>query len=266
METPGRQPSRSRSPSRQSFPAAGEDRADAGFDAPSPPTPCSDTSPSSSYETETPGRRSSPAASEDRADATAAGDLETPENAAAASDDHPPAHPADHAAHAPRENAAASGDDRPPAEPADDAAHAAAAVVRPRWRQGTLSRPCGLGPPLAQQVPSEGDAILVLRPEYLDLILAGLKTIEIRDKKYANKAYWLGSEGFVHGIVNMTFQEVVDSKERWLELFPQHFWDKAELPYKKTCVFRLSDVAQLSEPIPYWHKRGAVGIARFAPR
>ena len=47
--------------------------------------------------------------------------------------------------------------------------------------------------------PQPGNRILVLQPHWLNLILAGEKTLEIRGRNHSAGNYWLGTRGMIHG-------------------------------------------------------------------
>ena len=53
---------------------------------------------------------------------------------------------------------------------------------------------------LRMAAPQRGDRILVLRPHWLNLILAGEKTLEIRGRNLSAGNYWLGTRGMIHGL------------------------------------------------------------------
>lgn len=119
--------------------------------------------------------------------------------------------------------------------------------------------------PLAD-VPRDGESILVLRQEDAELIFAGRKTLEVCDRRFVDKQYWLGSEGVVLGRAHMRLEEKVNTRERWIQLFPEHCWDRADPPYRMTCMFRLTEISRLADPVPYHHKYGAFRICRFSPQ
>ena len=83
-------------------------------------------------------------------------------------------------------------------------------------------------------VPHPNDRILVLRRSWLELILAGEKTIEIRGTPFKAGRYWLGHKGVVHGVAVLGSPIPITSAEEWNEMRPQHLVDSAELPYRKT--------------------------------
>ena len=62
-------------------------------------------------------------------------------------------------------------------------------------------------PRMAGALP--GDRILVLRPHWLNLILAGEKTLEIRGRNLSAGTYWLGARGVIHGLAVLDRKSVV---------------------------------------------------------
>ena len=47
--------------------------------------------------------------------------------------------------------------------------------------------------------PSPGDKILIFRPQFLQLIFGGAKTLEIRAAPYRSGTYYFGSRGQIYG-------------------------------------------------------------------
>ena len=110
--------------------------------------------------------------------------------------------------------------------------------------------------------PSPGDRILVLRPHWLNLILAGEKTLEIRGRNLSAKAYWLGTRSMIHGCAMLEPATLIDKEQDWQELRHRHRVDSDELPYKTTYALPVRRCSRVT-PIPYVHPRGAVGIVKY---
>ena len=49
------------------------------------------------------------------------------------------------------------------------------------------------------QAPVHGDRILILKEPWLQMLLRGEKTLEIRGATYSSGRYWLGCETVIHG-------------------------------------------------------------------
>ena len=82
--------------------------------------------------------------------------------------------------------------------------------------------------------PLPGDRILVLRPHWLNLILAGEKTLEIRGRNLSAGNYWLGTRGMIHGLAVLQPAILIDTAQAWQELRHRHRVESDELPYKTT--------------------------------
>lgn len=136
------------------------------------------------------------------------------------------------------------------------------APPRRRWRAGVLSDPRDRA---REAGPRMGESVLVLKAEYLELILAGRKTLEIRDRRLASKTYWLATEGAVLGSADLRLEEHIANVARWQALMAEHHWNIDFLPYKKTYAFRIENVRRLEDPVLYFHPHGAVGLCRFRP-
>ena len=114
-------------------------------------------------------------------------------------------------------------------------------------------------------VPQLGERILVLRPNWLELIISGEKTLEIRGRNLCAGKYWLGCRGRIDGraVFEPAFQ--IQSAATWHSLRHQHRVETDELPYKTTFGIPVRFCERVSPPISYTIKRGAVGIVKYAP-
>ena len=110
--------------------------------------------------------------------------------------------------------------------------------------------------------PSPGDRILVLRPHWLNLILAGEKTLEIRGRNLSAGNYWLGTRGMIHGLAVLQPAILIDTAQAWQDLRHRHRVESNELPYKTTYALPVRRCRRVT-PIPYEHPRGAVGIVKY---
>ena len=112
--------------------------------------------------------------------------------------------------------------------------------------------------------PVPGDRISVLQRQWLDLLLSGGKTMEVRSRNLgAGVKYYLGHRGRIYGSVVIAEVEEVGSVEHWRALLSFHMWDVADRPYQRTYAHRLSKVLVACSPVPYQHPRGAVGLVRY---
>ena len=110
--------------------------------------------------------------------------------------------------------------------------------------------------------PLPGDRILVLRPHWLNLILAGEKTLEIRGRNLSAGNYWLGTRGMIHGCAMLEPAMLINTAQAWQELRHRHRVESNELPYKTTYALPVRQCRRVT-PIPYVHPRGAVGIVKY---
>ena len=110
--------------------------------------------------------------------------------------------------------------------------------------------------------PLPGDRILVLRPHWLNLILAGEKTLEIRGRNLSAGNYWLGTRGMIHGLAVLQPAILIDSAQAWQELRHRHRVESNELPYRTTYALPIRRCRRVT-PVPYVHPRGAVGIVKY---
>ena len=108
------------------------------------------------------------------------------------------------------------------------------------------------------QTPQPGDRILVLKKQWLDMILAEEKTMEIRGCNFRPGSYYLGCRGEITGVIELGVGDLLDTEEQWVQLRPRHRVPGSR-PYKKTWGLPIQRVAKMDN-ISYHHPRGAIGI------
>lgn len=125
-------------------------------------------------------------------------------------------------------------------------------------------------------VHSDGLRIFVLTKKYLDLILSGRKTLEIRCRRYRPGPAYIGTSSpplvYANVVTGEPFE--ITTLQQWLALEKQHcacdFKGRNTLPYKKsktTATFALpiAKVHRLKTPLPYKWQQGWVTLAKFRP-
>lgn len=115
----------------------------------------------------------------------------------------------------------------------------------------------GEGQPLQ---PKIGDKIMVVRQPWLDKILDGSKTMELRCRKACPGVVWLGMGGTIYGrakVVNSIALSPADFRAREAE----HQWPaKDPIPYNEApWGLMLEEVKRLPLPLPYWRPPCAIG-------
>ena len=115
-------------------------------------------------------------------------------------------------------------------------------------------------------VPLQGDRILILREEWLERILNGQKDLEIRGRRLRDGDIWLGCRSTIHGKARLGLAAVIGTEQEWTALRHRHLVENPALPYKTTYGLPIQSVMRLRKPIPYEHRRGAIGIVKFRPR
>ena len=118
--------------------------------------------------------------------------------------------------------------------------------------------------------------IFVLKKKYLDLILTGRKTLEIRCRRYRPGPAYIGTSSpplvYAKLVIGEGFQ--ITTLQQWRALEKQHracdFKGRDTLPYKRskttaTYALPISDVQRLQTPLPYKWRQGCVGMAKFRP-
>ena len=113
--------------------------------------------------------------------------------------------------------------------------------------------------------PGAGERILILRAEWLERILSGEKTLEIRGARLREGDVWLGCRSNVLGKARLGPAVAIRTKEDWVALRPRHLVANAALPYKSTWGLPLQAVVRFRDAVPFKHRRGAIGIVKYSP-
>eukprot|EP00973_Karenia_brevis_P095099 12425674-Karenia_brevis.AAC.2 len=113
--------------------------------------------------------------------------------------------------------------------------------------------------------PCLGDRILILREHWLEQILSGEKSLEIRGKRLREGDVWLGCHSRILGKARLGPAVAIRTEQEWEALRPRHRVMDDALPYKTTWGLPLQNVVRLREGAPYVHRRGAIGIVKYQP-
>ena len=111
--------------------------------------------------------------------------------------------------------------------------------------------------------PLEGDSILIVKMEYVDALLNGEKTLEIRCRRLKASPRWIASGGTVYGVALFEEGQEIDTDFEWGKLRDQHKWDVRCKPYTRTCMHAVIDPKRTT-PIRYKRRSGQIGMAKFA--
>ena len=109
----------------------------------------------------------------------------------------------------------------------------------------------------------DGDRILVLKRKWLDLIIEGRKVIEVRGMRLRAGAYLIGCKGKAFARIRFGQAYEIKTDAHWKRLAKRHLVATPCRPYKHTWAIPVENVEALSQPIPYHHPRGAVGIVVY---
>ena len=110
-----------------------------------------------------------------------------------------------------------------------------------------------------QQRPQVGDRVIVLKEPWLQLILEGKKTMELRGCKARPGFVWVAMKGNVYGSVIIS-RSVELSAEAFRARAAEHHWPQEwALPYERLCGLLLADAKPLPSPVPYWRPPAAIG-------
>ena len=99
----------------------------------------------------------------------------------------------------------------------------------------------------------------MLRPPWLDYVLDGNKTMELRGRKSRNGMVWLGYDSKIYGRADIT-SAVSLTAEEFRAREAEHRWPAdLEIPYRNPWGLLLENVVKLPAPIPYWRPPCAIG-------
>ena len=115
---------------------------------------------------------------------------------------------------------------------------------------------------LRMAAPLPGDRILVLRPHWQNLILAGEKTLDIRGRNLSAWNNGLRARGVIRGLAVFEPAVLINTAQAWQELRHRHRVESNDLPYRTTYALPVRRCRRVN-PTPYVHPRGAVGIVKY---
>lgn len=101
---------------------------------------------------------------------------------------------------------------------------------------------------------------LIIRKPWIDLILDGLKTWEMRSThtKHRGPTYMIeAGSGLIQGVAMLGGSHAVPN-EAFDYYFDKHRVDDLSLLEKWNIAWRFSGARRLQKPVPYQHPRGAV--------
>ena len=114
---------------------------------------------------------------------------------------------------------------------------------------------------------------IIIKQRWIDLILSGEKTWEIRGARFASnvgRRVFLARSGLDRAVVgHATLKRVIGplSLEEFRSTEDRHCCAGASaLPYKKTYALELTDVVRWSRAMAYAHPRGAITWVQLSPK
>jgi hypothetical protein len=123
-----------------------------------------------------------------------------------------------------------------------------------------------------ERLPFEGDSVLIVQKQWLQLILRHVKSIEVRSWATAKREIFfmksltgLGKQEKkqprqIIGFARISHIELLD-EEKWEFLRSEHRVS-GTIPYSKTYAWHLQDVVSII-PVPFVPKHGAVRLATY---
>ena len=111
--------------------------------------------------------------------------------------------------------------------------------------------------------PRNGDRILLLKQNWLALVLAGDKTMEVRGKRLRAGKCFFGWKGAIYASATLDDAIEIPDAQQWESLRHLHRVPGNVLPYARTFGLPINGVERLNPPIPFHHPKGAVGIVKY---
>ena len=97
--------------------------------------------------------------------------------------------------------------------------------------------------------PATGDRVLLLTQHWLDLILDGAKSVEVRGRPVRPGAAWLACGARVQGLVTFGIPRKVTSLQDFQQQESQHCVTATCLPYRNTWLWPITSVRCLPEVV-----------------
>ena len=97
------------------------------------------------------------------------------------------------------------------------------------------------------RLPQAGETVMILEKHWLDMILSGQKTLELRHQSKKPGLVWLACQKTIYGSAFVSQSEQLDFK-RFRDLVVFHCYQSNELPYKCTWGLWLRDVPSSGQP------------------
>ena len=118
-------------------------------------------------------------------------------------------------------------------------------------------------PVIIMVMPRNGDRIIVLKQKWLELVLAGDKTMEVRCKRLRAGAAYFGWKGTIYASATLGEAVEICDIQQWDNMRSQHCVPGSVLPYKRTFGLPIHNIERLDKPLSYRHPKGAVGIVKY---
>lgn len=134
------------------------------------------------------------------------------------------------------------------------------AKAKKGWKEDVCGGANSLGGKMSGK-PAVGDRVMTLRQPWLNKILDGEKTLELRSRSAKEGAVWLAVGNVIFGRAEIERCEVI-TLDRFLELQTEHFVPGADLPYTHTYGLWLGQVQSLPKEVSFLRLRGSCGWAR----
>ena len=112
-------------------------------------------------------------------------------------------------------------------------------------------------------MPRNGDRILVLKQKWLELVLAGDKTMEVRCKRLRAGVAYFGWKGAIYASATLGDAVEIQDTQQWDNLRHQHRTPGQVLPYKRTFGLPLHNLERFNPPVSFHHPKGAIGIVKY---
>ena len=103
----------------------------------------------------------------------------------------------------------------------------------------------------------------MLKQNWLALVLAGNKTMEVRGKKLRAGTCFFGWKGGIYASATLGDAIEIPDAQQWESLRHLHRDPALVRPYTRTFGLPIHNIERFNPPIPFHHPKGAIGIVKF---
>ena len=109
-------------------------------------------------------------------------------------------------------------------------------------------------PSARASAPKSGDRILIFKPQWLQEVLSGRKTVEVRAAAYKSGKYYFGTGGVIYCEAHLGHPYRVECMRQFKRHREHHGMTTDRLPYKNTWLIPILNLRKIK--VRFVHPRG----------